>query len=51
MATLSAFADEIAPDLKTQMDVCEANGIKDGYVRPVAWRGSEMMGVSAQHNT
>lgn len=26
----------------------EANGIKDGYVRPVAWRGSEMMGVSAQ---
>jgi len=27
-----------------------ANGIVDGYVRPVAWRGSEMMGVSAQHN-
>jgi branched-chain amino acid aminotransferase len=25
-----------------------ANGIVDGYVRPVAWRGSEMMGVSAQ---
>lgn len=25
-----------------------ANGIGDGYVRPVAWRGSEMMGVSAQ---
>ena len=22
----------------------------DGYVRPVAWRGSEMMGVSAQKN-
>jgi branched-chain amino acid aminotransferase len=30
--------------------VLEANGIKDGYVRPIAWRGSEMMGVSAQHN-
>ena len=25
-----------------------ANGITDGYVRPIAWRGSEMMGVSAQ---
>jgi branched-chain amino acid aminotransferase len=25
-----------------------ANGITDGYVRPVAWRGSEMMGVAAQ---
>ncbi len=30
------------------IQVCEANGIVDGYVRPVAWRGSEMMGVSAQ---
>ncbi|ANK80768.1 MAG: branched-chain amino acid aminotransferase [Rhizobiales bacterium NRL2] len=28
----------------------EANSIVDGYVRPVAWRGSEMMGVSAQAN-
>jgi len=28
--------------------VLEANKIVDGYVRPVAWRGSEMMGVSAQ---
>src|SRR5690606_14323752 len=27
-----------------------ANNIVDGYVRPVAWRGSEMMGVSAQQN-
>jgi branched-chain amino acid aminotransferase len=30
--------------------VCEVNGITDGYIRPVAWRGSEMMGVSAQDN-
>ncbi len=28
--------------------VVAAQGIKDGYVRPIAWRGSEMMGVSAQ---
>ena len=31
--------------------VIEKNGKKDAYVRPVAWRGSEMMGVSAQNNT
>jgi branched-chain amino acid aminotransferase len=31
--------------------VLEKNGKKDAYVRPVAWRGSEMMGVAAQHNT
>lgn len=30
--------------------VLQANGVRDGYVRPVAWRGSEMMGVSARHN-
>ena len=31
--------------------VLEKNGLPDAYVRPVAWRGSEMMGVSAQNNT
>jgi branched-chain amino acid aminotransferase len=30
--------------------VLEKNGQKDAYLRPVAWRGSEMMGVAAQHN-
>ena len=30
------------------IETCKANDIVDGYVRPVAWRGSEMMGVSAQ---
>jgi len=33
-------------------EACKAtlteNDIIDGYIRPVAWRGSEMMGVSAQ---
>jgi len=30
--------------------VVDRNGKKNAYVRPVAWRGSEMMGVSAQDN-
>jgi len=30
------------------VETCKANRITDGYVRPIAWRGSEMMGVSAQ---
>jgi branched-chain amino acid aminotransferase len=29
-------------------EVVKAQGIVDGYVRPVAWRGAEQMGVSAQ---
>ena len=29
-------------------DTVAAQGLMDAYVRPVAWRGSEMMGVSAQ---
>jgi branched-chain amino acid aminotransferase len=30
--------------------VLEKNGLKDAYVRPIAWRGSEQLGVSAQNN-
>ncbi|OEJ67089.1 branched-chain amino acid aminotransferase [Magnetovibrio blakemorei] len=33
------------------VDACAANSISDGYLRPIAWRGSEMMGVAAQKNT
>ena len=29
-------------------DVVRANKLVDGYVRPLAWRGSEQMGVAAQ---
>jgi len=43
---------EIPIDLKAINDatnaVVKANNIVDGYVRPVAWRGAEQMGVAAQ---
>ncbi len=32
------------------IDTLEKQGLEDAYIRPVAWRGSEMMGVSAQAN-
>ena len=32
-------------------EVVAAQNIEDGYVRPVAWRGSEMMAVSAQQTS
>ena len=32
-------------------EVVAKNGIEEGYVRPLAWRGSEMMAVSAQETT
>ena len=40
-ATINAACRELLKRMK----------LTDAYVRPVAWRGSEMMGVSAQHNT
>ena len=32
------------------IELLKRQGFADAYVRPVAWRGSEMMGVSAQNN-
>jgi branched-chain amino acid aminotransferase len=29
-------------------ETVKTSGIQDGYVRPIAWRGAEQMGVSAQ---
>ena len=40
--------DEIC---KIRKLVLDSNKIRDGYIRPVAWRGSEMMAISAQKNT
>ena len=31
-------------------ELLRKQGFTDAYVRPIAWRGSEMMGVSAQNN-
>lgn len=33
---------------RATLDTVAAQGFADAYVRPAAWRGSEMMGVSAQ---
>jgi branched-chain amino acid aminotransferase len=30
------------------IEVCALNGLGEGYIRPIAWRGSEQMGISAQ---
>ena len=32
-------------------ELLKKQGFKDAYVRPIAWRGSEQLGVSAQSNT
>jgi branched-chain amino acid aminotransferase len=34
-----------------KLETFKRMGFTDAYLRPVAWRGSEMMGVSAQKNT
>jgi branched-chain amino acid aminotransferase len=32
------------------VETVKANNLTDGYIRPIAWRGSEQMGVSAQNS-
>ncbi|MBY0356097.1 MAG: branched-chain amino acid aminotransferase [Rickettsiales bacterium] len=32
-------------------EAIKANGVTDGYLRPVAWRGSEMMAIAAQQTS
>jgi branched-chain amino acid aminotransferase len=44
-----ALPHDIATLEQACRQVVAANGIGDGYVRPLAWRGPEMMGVSAQN--
>ena len=36
---------------KACIDTLAKSGLQDAYMRPVAWRGSEMMAISAQHST
>ena len=39
-------------ELDAAKELClKENGLKDAYIRPVAWRGSEMMAVSGINNT
>ncbi|MEM7046597.1 MAG: branched-chain amino acid aminotransferase [Pseudomonadota bacterium] len=50
------FLDMSIPYSRDELDeacqqVLRANNLTDGYLRPVAWRGSEMMAVSAQDTT
>ena len=40
-----ASMDDLA---KATQEVISSNKIVDGYIRPIAWRGAEQMGVSAQ---
>ncbi len=37
--------------IKAKDEALAKSGLENAYVRAIAWRGSEMMGVSAQNNT
>ena len=42
-----ASMDDLA---RATLELVPVNNIVDGYVRPIAWRGAEQMGVSAQES-
>lgn len=42
------FSDDVLN--QANRDVIKAMGLKDAYLRPVAWRGSDQLGVAAQNN-
>lgn len=46
--TIPYSADQIDQACR---DVLAKNGLTDGYIRPVAWRGSEELSVPARNNT
>ena len=52
-ARLLGFDIPYSPETinKATAELLARQGHMDAYVRPIAWRGSEMMGVAAQHNT
>ena len=52
-AELLEFAIPYSVDAleKAKQDVLAKQGLKDAYLRPVAWRGTEMMAISAQQTT
>lgn len=52
-ARLLGFEIPYSPETinKATAELLARQGHLDAYVRPIAWRGSEMMGVAAQHNT
>ncbi len=54
-ASANILGFEIPYSVEVLDEACEAvlrrMNFVDAYVRPIAWRGSEMMGVSAQANT
>lgn len=37
--------------MEAQKEVIRANHLESGYIRPIIWVGSEMLGVSAKKNT